>query len=232
MDKLTYYDVLSNLLPGLVFIWALAVLGPFTKGAFQFLLSGNTIVDSILFVALSYVAGHILQFLSRYSIEPILKRIFWKGNFFSDIFLVSAFKQCPEVELSRYIASAQNKLGFSRADLGVLCDPDAMANQAKRAKAISLSRSIYRALDAKTSDQSLGHKAHLQNTFYSLFRNLSAVFLILGLFDLLAIFLHFAPLSKKIALLTGINFAISIIFLIRAKQRGESYVRGLFWSYV
>ncbi|MGB7292124.1 MAG: hypothetical protein WBD99_08130 [Thermodesulfobacteriota bacterium] len=232
MDKLSYYDVLSNLLPGLVFVWALGVLGPFTKGTIQLLLTGNTIVDSIIFVALGYVAGHILQFISRYSIEQILKRIFWKGNFFSDIFLVSAFKQCPQVELRRYIAIAENKLGFSRDDLGVLCDPDVTSNQSKKEKAISLSRAIYRAIDAKTSGLSRAHKAHIQNTFYSLFRNLSVVFLILGLSDLLAIILHFVPLSKKMTFLIVVNFAISVIFFIRAKQRGELYVRSLFWSYI
>lgn len=232
MDKLTYYDTLSNLVPGIVFLWSLPTLGPFSSDAILVLLSGNTIVDSILVVAVSYMVGHLLQFLSKYSIEPLVKRIFWKGQFFSDVFLVSAYKQCPEAQLSRYVSLAESKLGFSQRDLAVLLDPELLSKETEKNKAIELSRAIYRAVDAKTQDESLAEKAHVQNTFYSFFRNLSALFLIVGLLDLAAVIFKPGVLTDTVPLVLLLNFALAGIFLIRAKQRGELYVRGLFWSYL
>jgi hypothetical protein len=123
LDEFTYHDILSNLLPGLVFLWALSTLGPLSKDTITLLVTGNTIADSILLVALSYVVGHILQFLYKYSVEPLIKEAFWRGQFFSDIFLVRAFKQCSDIELSRFISFAETKLDFSKEDLSILLDP-------------------------------------------------------------------------------------------------------------
>jgi hypothetical protein len=231
MDKLTYYDTLANLLPGVVFLWAISVLGPITGDKLPILLTSNTIIDSILFIAVGYVVGHLIQFLSRYSIEPFIKWAFWNGYFFSDIYLVSAFKKCSEVELRKYMTFAEKKLGFSVADLSSLVDPDVPTRQINKKKALDLSRAIYRAVDAKTQDASLALKAHLQNTFYSLFRNLSAVFLILAVSNLCAILFKIVTPSYTIGLTTFFNLLASVAFTIRARQRGELYVKGLFWSY-
>ncbi len=231
MDKLTYYDTLANLLPGVVFLWAISVLGPVAGDKVPLLLTSNTIIDSILFVALGYVAGHLIQFLSRYSVEPFIKWAFWKGYFFSDIYLVGAFKKCSEVELRRYTAFAEAKLGFSTSDLSVLQDPDALSDDSKRRKSLEVSRAIYRAVDAKTQDTSLALKAHSQNTFYSLFRNLSAVFLLLGVANLSVLLFKVVSPSYMIFVATIFDMLAALAFMIRARQRGELYVKGLFWSY-
>jgi len=232
MDKLTYYDTLANLLPGVVFLWAISVLGPIPGDKVPLLLTSNTIIDSILFVALGYVVGHLIQFISRYSIEPFIKWAFWKGLFFSDIYLVGAFKKCSEVELRRYVSFAETKLGFSADDLSVLQDPNVLSDNTKKKKSLELSRAIYRTVDAKTQDASLALKAHSQNTFYSLFRNLSAVFLLLGAANLCALLFKTVSPSYIICFATIFNFLAALAFMIRAKQRGELYVKGLFWSYI
>ena len=232
LDQLTYYDTLSNLLPGLVFLWALSTLGPFPRDTITLLVTGNNIVDSILLVALSYVVGHVLQFLSKYLTETLIKKIFWKGRFFSEIFLIKAFEQCPEVELSRYISFIEKNLGFSNATLSVLLDPEVVTDKNKKIKAMELSGAIHRLIDARTKDSSVAQKAHLQNIFYSIFRNLSVLFLILGLADIGALILKSLVLNKVTLLAILLNFALSIIFMIRAKERGELYVKGLYWSYI
>ena len=229
IDSFTYYDTLSNLVPGLTFLWALYTIGPFPEGVFLLLVTGNSIVDSILMLALAYVVGHVLQFLSRCSVEPLLKRIFWKGEFFSDIFLVETSKQCSKVELSRYISFAETKLGFSKESTAMLLDPNAMSDENKKRSAVEVSRAIYRTVDAKSQDTSTAQKAHVQNTFYSFFRNLSALFLILTILDVTYLV---RGQAQRVTLMTLLNAGLTVVFLLLAKQRGENYVRGLFWSYV
>jgi hypothetical protein len=229
MDKLTYYDTLSNLVPGLVLVWCFAVLGPGSQGAIPGFLTGNDIVDAVLLIAVSFVLGHTLQFLSKCSIEPLLKHLFWGGQFFSDIFLIAASKRCPEVELARYISFAQDTLGFSEEQLEILVDGEALSDRTKRRKATSLSHAIYRTIDAETQDASLAMKAHVQNSFYSFFRNLSVLFLMLGAVNIVTFMLGAAPLRKTLLLML-LNFALFDIFLLRARSRGELYVKGLFWS--
>jgi hypothetical protein len=234
MNKFTYFDVISNLLPGLVLVWALPILGPLDKNTIPILLTGNTIVDPILLVAICYVIGQFLQFFSKYSIEPLLKKAYWKGYFFSDIFLIPSFKQCSHIEWSRFISCAENKLDFSKEDLLILFDKNISSDCRKLQKAIEVSIAVFRAIDAKTSDSSKAQKAHLQNTFYSLFRNLSGLFFLLIILDLIEM------IKLKVGLITEsniniyillINVLLTIVFLIRSRERGELYVRGLFWSF-
>lgn len=235
ISKFTYYDIISNFIPGLTLIWGLFVLGPFSKDTIPILLTGNTIIDPLLVLAISYVIGHALQFLSRYTIEPILKIVFWKGHFFSDIFLISDYKLCSSLEFNKYVICAENKLGFIHDELAILSDARATSNKETKDKAIELCKAIYRKIDAKTQDSSQAQKAHLQNTFYGFFRNLSVVFLILALmdiFDLIKLVLGIISTTKITISMIFLNMILCIIFILQAKRRGELYVRGLFWSYV
>jgi hypothetical protein len=234
INKFTYFDVISDLLPGLVLVWALPILGPLDKNTIPILLTGNMIIDPILLLAICYVIGQFLQFFSKYSIEPLLKKVYWEGNFFSDIFLIPSFKRCSQVERSRFISCAENKLGFSKNDLSILLDESTPPDSKRLLKAIELSRAIYRAIDAKTSDSSIAQKAHLQNTFYSFFRNLSGLFLILIILDLVEIIRLNAGLIiiSNITIYTlMINVLLMIVFLVQSKEKGQLYVHGLFWSF-
>src|SRR5438552_4427777 len=187
MDKFSYYDTLGTLVPGLFLIWALPILCPVSPGNVKSTLTGSGIADAVIILAVSYVAGHVLQFLSRYSIEPVIKRVFWKGEMFSKIFLVKAFNRCPEVERTRFLDQAKTKLAYTDAALQPLDDSEAGKRGVARTKALEVSDAIYRVLDAKTLDTSLALKAHTQNTMYSLFRNLSAACLLLAILNLLVV---------------------------------------------
>lgn len=231
MDKFSYYDTLSNLIPGLVFLWGLSILGPFTTNGITPFLTGNVIVDPILLLAIAYLTGHLLQFLSKYSIEVLIKKLFWKGYYFSEIFLVAAFEKCSKIELDRYISFAENEMKISNENLEILRDPQVMKDKQKMNSATTLSQTIYRFIDAKSSDTAKGQKAQLQNIFHSFFRNLAMLFLILGIMDVVIILLHVNEVNLKILALIAINCSLTGIFLYQAKQRGEYYIRGLFWSY-
>ncbi|SRR6266404_1560060 len=231
MDKFSYYDTLANLVPGLVLIWALPILGPVAADTAKATLTGSDIADALIVLAVSYVAGHVLQVLSRYSVEPIIKRLFWKGEFFSDIFLVKAFGRCSAVERSHYLNEAKKKLAYTDASLLPLDDPDAAKKGDKRSAALEVSRAIYRAIDAKTQDASLALKAHTQNTFYSVFRNLSALCLLLTILNSL-VALDLMHGVRRSWVVVGLDAVLFVVFLARARQRGEMYVKGLFWSYL
>jgi len=231
-NRLSYYDTLSDLVPGIVFLWALPVIGPFERAVISLMLTGNTIADSIILLALSYVTGHILQFLSKYSIEPIIKWRYWGGCFFSQIYLLKAFKQCSEPERQRYIAAAEQKLSFNKEDLASLEDEDLASKPAELEKALSLSQAVYRAIDAKTQDAGSAQKAHLQNTLYSFFRNLAVASLIIALTDFTGLIFAFAPHKGKAVFFGLLCLGLTFVFIRRAKERGELYVKGLFWSYI
>jgi hypothetical protein len=231
MDKFSYYDTLGTLVPGLFLIWALPILGPVSPDTVKSTLTGSSIADAVIILAVSYVAGHVLQFFSRYSIEPIIKRAFWKGEMFSKIFLVKVFSRCPEGERIRFLDQAKIKLAYTDAALQPLDDFEASKKGAKRAKALEVSDAIYRALDAKTLDSSLALKAHTQNTMYSLFRNLSAACLLLAVVNSL-VAVGFVHGKVQSHLIIGLDAFLALVFLLRARQRGELYVKGLFWSYL
>lgn len=230
MDKFSYYDTLSNLIPGLVFLWALSVLGPFTTSGLSLILTGNVIVDPILLLAIAYLMGHLLQFLSKYSIEILIKKLFWNGHYFSEIYLISAFEKCNKIELDRYLSFAKSELKLSSENLEVLQDPQVKHDKKKMRSATTLSHTIYRIVDAKSSDTAKGQKAQLQNIFHSFFRNLAMLFLILGVLDVVMILLRLTDVNLKMLVIITINCALTGIFLYQAKQRGEYYVKGLFWS--
>lgn len=230
MDKFSYYDTLSNLIPGLVFLWALSILGPFSTNGLSMILTGNAIVDPILLLAIAYLTGHLLQFLSKYSIEIIIKRLFWNGYLFSEIFLIAAYKKCSEIELNRFLTFAENDLKIEREKINLLRDTAIISDAEKRKAATGLSHTIYRIIDARSSDTSKGQKAQLQNIFHSFFRNLAMVFLILGILDVISLLIRQSDMTLKMGGITVLNFLLVGIFLFQAKQRGEYYIRGLFWS--
>jgi hypothetical protein len=230
MDQFSYYDTISYLLPGLIFLWALSIFGPFPTNGLSLILTGNTIIDPILLLATSYLVGHVLQFLSKHSLAILMNRLFWNGHYFSEIFLISSCQKCNEIEQNRFLSFAEKELKIEKEKIKVLCDPEITINNEKMKTATEISHMIYRLVDAKSSDTSKGQKAQLQNTFYTFFRNVAMLFFILGILDLLALILCFYELNLNHIIVVITNFVLVGIFLYQSKQRAEYYVKGLFWS--
>lgn len=231
MVDFSYYDTLSNLIPGCIFLWGLSYFGPAGNGnGLLVFLTGNDIVDGVLLLILAYFVGHILQFLSKLIIEPTIKSIFWEGHFYSEIILLRPKNKIDPELLDRVIAYAENELHLPRDKLELLNDEGILTNEGKAKEARKISNLIYRKIDAKTSD-TVGTKAQLHNTFYSLFRNFSMCFICILSFNLGVILSGLISLdTHSIVNLFLLSF-FSVIFLFQARQRAELYVKGLFWSF-
>ena len=230
MDKFTYYDTIADLIPGIVSIWALSFLGPFNSVNYSILLTNNQIIDAVLFISICFIIGHIIKFLAKYTIEPLIKILFWRGKFFSEIYLLKDLKFCSEIELTKILLFVENNLNFTKKDLKILLDKNAFYDKGKKEKATQLSQTIFRILDARSRNTSKAIKAHTQNVFYGLFRNLSMLSLALVVLNIMAICFKFTQQTTSLKTNTLISGIIAVIFFIRAKQRGELYVRGVFWS--
>jgi hypothetical protein len=233
MVNFSYYDTLSNLIPGCIFLWGLSFFGPLANGnGLSIFLTGNQFVDPVLFLAIAYFIGHVLQFFSKLTIEPLLKKMYWEGHFFSEIFLLGPLGKCEPELLSRTIIFAENELKFPKEMLSLLNDNEILTNEIKKKEAMRISHSIYRIIDAKSYDSSKGQKALLQNTFYSFFRNFTICFV--GILILNSIFALMGLMDLNIRNVFNFLFIslMIVIFFHQAKQRAELYVKGLFWSYI
>lgn len=226
-DKLSYYDFLADFVPGVVFI-ALAYFIAVETQLKVTLPSLNVLSDSLVFVVLAFVAGHFIQYFSKYSIEQIGKKVFWNGFFFSQWFLVQGSGFCPDLQREHYIKVAKERFGFSDSTLAALEVKDInKADNETLGKARNISQAIYRRFDAYASDKNIGGKALIQNTFYSFFRGLTLVST-LG-FIVLAT-LAFKICSVYLGVLALVHLLAVLAFFHRMKERGELYIRGLFDS--
>lgn len=232
MVDFSYYDTLSNLIPGCIFLWGLSFFGPAGNGnGLLIFLTGNDIVDGVLLLILAYFVGHVLQFFSKMIIEPILKYFFWEGHFYSEIILLGPKKKIEPELLDGVVAYAETDLKLPHEKLDLLKDKEILTNESKAKEARKISNLIYRKIDARTTDTK-AQKAQLQNTFYSFFRNFSMCFMALFLFDLGFIILGLMPLNPRNLFSIFLVIAMTAIFIFQAKQRAELYVKGLFWSFV
>lgn len=106
MVDFSYYDTLSNLIPGCIFLWGLSFFGPLENGSgLLSFLTGNDIVDAVLFLMIAYVVGHVLQFFAKIIVEPLIKQIFWEGYFFSEIVLLKPMKKIEPELLETHFAN-------------------------------------------------------------------------------------------------------------------------------
>ncbi len=227
MDKLSYFDVLGNLIPGIVAIWGLSVILPDSQQDISAIFARSPIVDPIVYLALAFVAGSLIQFLSRTTLEPVLKRVYWHGRFFSETFLVRAMGHLSEAEHAGFLLSAHVRLGFAKKTLAPLSQLATAAHSIPQSS-YRLSHWVYRVADAYTQDKGSAVKAHIQNVLYSCHRNLSLIFIIAAGVTLFQILTPGGAAPHWLLLVAEVT--IGIAFLIRARQEGEAYIRGLFWS--
>jgi hypothetical protein len=235
-DKFNYYDFIANIIPGMFLVWIINSLVGYN------FLFGNVITDSLIFIVLSYILGLMIQFFSKYLIESLVKFIFWKNCFFSEISLIKSSKMLNETLRNQVNNYAVNKLGIKKDSIDLLnkIKVYGLFGRIKRRfdknywneykKALSISNLIYRKIDTISKDKNIAQKAQLQNNYYSLFRGLSMLFILTSF--LIGYIMYSYETYRTLEL--GIYFAISIVgfivFFIRTKERGEHYIKGLFYS--
>lgn len=231
MVNFSYYDTISNLIPGCIFLWGISFFGPLnTESGILSILTGNDIVDVVLFLVVAFFVGHIIQFFSKKIVEPMIKKIFWDGHFYSELVLLKPMKKIEPELYENVINYAKQDLKISLEKLDLLKDNEVISDEDKRKNAMKISNLIYRMIDAKIVETRKETKAQLQNTYYSLFRNFSMCFLALLSLNIVFFIMGLIPLNPSSIFNIFFMLILIVIFAIQAKERAELYINGLFWS--
>jgi hypothetical protein len=225
--QLSYYDLLANVIPGVFVLWAVGNVLP--AGTIRETISGdNLVADSIVFLVLAFILGQVIQWLAKFTIEAVVKRVFWHRMFPSDLFLVKGAGWCRESERADYLRLAKDKVGIDRHEISRLQSlglSEMSPEEIEGAK--STCQTIFRRFESLAADEGIGSKAILQNTFYSLFRGLSLSSALCAFIFLVG----YAVRAGLSGLILGIMcLGAAAIFVHRAKERGELYVTGVFNS--
>lgn len=178
-----------------------------------------------MFVVLAYALGHLVQFAAKYTIEPLVKRIFWNGSFFSEWFLVKGHSACSEKTRKSYIEVARRGFNFPEEVLSLLELPQGTPEEITKAREVS--QDVYRRFDSYAMDKGLAVKATTQNAFYAFFRGLALVSLVGGV---LFLSVAYGRRDAAFALVGLALLASTAAFMQRARERGQFYIRGLFDS--
>lgn len=225
MNRFTYFDFIAYIVPGALLLGAISLL---VRSRYIFLITGNPAVDTLLFVIISFTVGALSHQLSRYSVEPLVKRLFWHGRFYSNIYLVSRYGLCQDPIRAQIVNTAESLFHFDSITLSAL-DNDTATERSPDPHVVS--HQVFRRFDFYTMDNNLAKKGHLANAFYSLYRNMTLVTFILAI--LFAISLRwdaFVIESNSKVVLSVSCFLASILFLTRTRNEGQRYVQGVLSS--
>jgi len=232
-DKFTYFDFLAYFIPGTMLLWVCMVVAGNLE-VLSVLETGNAFAESLAFIVLAFVVGHLIQFRSKQRTEKTIKRKYWSNSFVSSQFLIKGNQFCVEPNRQRYIQLLQKHLGLKSEEAQILKD---FGNDTAK----EISHSMYRICFTLTTDKGIGAKATKANEYYNFFRGLSTTCVyssIIFTADLIYVLIRFLindssfPVSHAIVtLLLAVFFGYaSYAFRIRAKQRGELHVAEVFDS--
>ena len=222
MARFSYFDSIANIVPGAIVLAAVSLL----VGSHNFILiTGNAAIDTILFIVISFALGALLHQLSSHTVQPLLKRLFWHGKFYSEIYLVKRYALCKDPLRTQIINAAETLFQFDRTSLSCL-DTDSTSQKPMDPHVVS--HQIYRRFDYFTMDNNLASKGHTANTLYSLFRTMTLTMLVLVI--LFAASYHWntlsiSPASKVAAAILCLIAAA--VFLLKTRNEGERYVQGV-----
>ena len=225
MNRFTYFDFIAYIVPGALLLGTIAVILDVDNFP---LITKNPAIDTLLFLIISFTVGALFHQLSRYSVEPLVKRLFWHGKFYSDIYLVERYGLCQDPIRTQILNTAKSLCHFDSASLSSL---DNDTNKKASPSPFVVSHQVFRCLDSYTMDHGLAKKSHLANAFYSLYRSMTLVTLILGI--LFAVSYRWdastiGPTSKVV--FAASSFVASLVFLFRTRNEGQRYVEGVFSS--
>ena len=233
-DKFSYFDFICYFIPGTLLLWAII---SFLKGlgVVQIFSATNTLTDTISFVILAFIVGHLVQAGAKSRLEKNIKERYWNGAFVSEIFLLRGNRLCNEIDREKFIDLATKQLGYAEAELKILEND---TNEARQ-----MSHSIYRKAYSFINNNKIGERAAIANTYYNFFRGLSEA----SFYSTIIFIVQFAVVIVEKFLLEKnwyyfrtngvlplVLFLILgcayIIFRDRARQRGELHVGEVFNS--
>lgn len=224
-NKFTYFDFIAYIVPGALLLGILSFVS--SSNAFL-ILSGNPAIDTLLFLIMSFAVGAILHQLGRYLIEPVVKRLFWKGKFYSEIYLVKRYGLCKDPLRSQVLSNAEVFFQFDKTSLNAL-DSDALPAGSPDPHVIS--HQICRRFDYFTLDHDIAKKGHTANALYSLYRTLTLTMLIIGILFAVSFSWNTQNLNTFAkVILTIYALAGAALFLMRTRNEGQRYVQGVLGS--
>lgn len=225
MNKFTYFDFIAYIVPGTLLLAAISSL---TRSGGFILITSNTAIDTLLFLVISFVIGALSHQLSRYSVEPLIKQVFWHGRFYSDIYLVKHYQLCKEPLRNHIIDMAKLFFHFGSTSLSAL-DNDEITGESPDPHVVS--HQLFRQFDSYTMDNDLARKGHLANAFYSLYRSMTLMTFILAIIFAISLLWDASSIESSYkVVLAVLSFLASIIFLFRTRNEGQRYVQGVLSS--
>lgn len=225
MNRFTYFDFIAHIVPGALLFLAISTLIEYKNLP---LTTGNPAIDTLLFLIFSFAVGALFHQLSKHSIEPLVKRLFWHGKFYSEIYLVKRYGLCQDPVRAQILSTAVSFFQFNKRSISCL---NADAGDKCFADPNKVSHQVFRRFDTYTMDHGLAKKGHLANALYSLYRNMTLTAFVVGVLFGTNYKLGTFPVQPNLNLaLTISSFIASFIFLIRTRNEGERYVQGVFSS--
>ncbi len=222
MATFSYFDSIANIVPGAIVLAAVSLL----VGSNKFILiTGNAAIDTILFIIISFALGALLHQLSSHTVQPLLKRLFWHGKFYSEVYLVKRYGLCKDPLRTQIINVAETVFQFDRTSLSCL---DTEHTSRESIDPHLVSHQIYRRFDYFTMDNNLARKGHTANALYSLFRTMTLTMLILAVLFAVSYRWDTFAISPTFKIVAAISCFIGVIvFLLRTRNEGERYVQGV-----
>jgi len=223
VPRLDLYDVIANLIPGLVFLWCVQVLAGPVGWTLPLDFAGGLAETSTL-AAVAYITGLLLQGISQGLVEKRILKPLWKG-FPSEAWLL------PDEE--HFSADYKKRLLSLIADcFKVTTEPDIPPNcPTDRARSLRLKKNrelfylIYHAV-GETSPRPLTFNAH-----YGLFRCLLTMFALLAVLSLAGLVWALVVRRHQAAafgLWTSLFVLSAVIAYARCKKRGEDFAQSVF----
>ncbi len=224
-NKFTYFDFIAYIVPGALLLGVLSLV--FGSNAFL-TPSDNPAIDTLLFLVISFTVGGIFHQSGRYLVEPVIKRLFWNGRFYSEIYLVKKYGICKDPARSQILTNAGTLLQFDKTSLDTL-ESDSLPAGSPDPHIVS--HQICRRFDYFTLDHGLARKGHTANALYSLYRTMTLTMLFIGILFAVSYSWNtssLSPLAKVI--LTAFSFSGTALFLMRTRNEGQRYVQGVLGS--
>ncbi len=217
-DKLGLYDFLGYIIPGFLGILAMQIFYENILNISFPLILDDSLINSIVFVAISYFSGVIMHEISQFVQEKVLKKI-WKGMP-SEKFLLKADSVCSINEKKSYYSIANDAFGIN----------DEEYDKEKSQLVFDRFRT---ALQQAGKDE----RSQLFNTYYGMYRNFSTgtlicflAYLIYSVIVLINIIFFKVNIAKDISyIVNGLAFlSFTLILFRRTRRFGETYVKYVF----
>ena len=221
-NKFTYFDFIAYIVPGALLLGILSLV--FGSNAFLSL-SDNPAIDTLLFLIMSFAVGAVLHQLGRYLVEPVVKRLFWKGRFYSEIYLVKKYGLCKDPVRSQVLSNAGAFFQFNKTSLDTL---ESNSLPAGSPDPHVVSHQICRRFDYFTLDHDFARKGHTANALYSLYRTMTLAILVVGILFAVSCNWDTPTLSPAVkAILVASSLLGATLFLMRTRNEGQRYVEGV-----